>query len=239
MTLFGNDLEGNIKKSIAYFLALSKNDQLQILTNPLQLPQDHDDSMRPLRDAIMNKMALHEKDRIVSSLVELGLDETHSIILVTSIISNAPTPVYRLKEAIHLIGDNFDSKYPEMMREWFDNGRNAKQVADRLGLSTEQALSIFSATQSMLNDYARGVQGTVMRDYMQEAKIPDKAINIILQVLKAYHEQWRTINQFITTQDNNTLITKLITQNDMIFNALTEILELIKGKKSGDQAYVR
>jgi len=91
----------------------------------------------------------------------------------------------------------------------------------------------------MLNDYARGVQGTVMRDYMQEAKIPDKAINIILQVLKAYHEQWRTINQFITTQDNNTLITKLITQNDMIFNALTEILELIKGKKSGDQAYVR
>jgi len=238
MTLFGNELEGDIKKSITYFMRLNKEDQVKILTSPLQLQQDHDGALRALWTAIMSQMALHDKDRIVASLVELGLDQTSAAILVTSITDNAPTPAYVLKEAIHSVGDSFDSQYLKIMSEIFEHGKNPQQIANSMDLTPKQIMSIFSATQSLLNNYARGTSQTMIREYLHDAKIPDGAINTILQAIETYHKQWRTINQFISIQDNNALLTKIITQNDATLNALTEILEILKGKKSNDQPHV-
>lgn len=85
MTIFGADIEGEIKKSIAYLMGLPDADCIKVLASPMNLPQDHAMSLRALWQAITSNMALHERDVIVGNLVELGLtaEQVTSTILAT------------------------------------------------------------------------------------------------------------------------------------------------------------
>jgi len=234
MSLFGDEPEGEIKESIVYFMGLSEEERVKILTAPTDLAQKHREGLRTLWTVIMNSMAVHEKDKIVSALVDLGLDETSATILVTTLINKAPTPLYALKAVIQSAGDDFVSKYPMIINEWRINGRDDRVISNMLGLPRTLIRSVISATSSLLTDGARGMPYAVLRERMQEAGIPDNAIDTILQVLNAHYEQWRNTGLFISIQDTQFLAARIVLQNEVILDTLREILDAIRGKDPGD-----
>lgn len=239
MTIFGADIEGEIKKSIAYLMGLPDADRIKVLASPMNLPQDRAMSLRALWQAITSNMALHERDVIVGNLVELGLDETIGSILVASIIKNGPTPAYGLKTAAQSIGGDFSSKYPEIIHEGLDNGLPAQQIASKLGLTAEQVTSTILATQPMLTACARGTPFAALHEYMKQAEIPKDSIDAILQVLKARYGHWQSVQQFRNTEATSGLVREVLEQNKMILAMLKEIMEAIRGKGPGDPGYVR
>jgi len=239
MTLFGDEFENEIKKSILYFLSLRDADRISVLTAPVSLSPAHGQNLSALWAAIMNKMALHEKHQIVDGLVELGLDGANSAILVDSLIDKAPTPVYTLKVVIRSIGEEFVSMYPKIVDEWRRNGKDELAISKKLGLSTQATRSTLLATNTLLNEYARGMPPAVLREYMHDAGIPNNIIDTTLQILNTHYKQWMDTGLFVNMQETLGLATRAVTQNEVILDTLKKILEALRGRDPGDQSYVQ
>jgi len=110
MTIFADELENAIKRSIVYFTGLSDEDRANILASPTDLAQPHRKGPHALWAAIASSMAAHDKSRVASSLVDLGLDRAGVATPVTALVGKATTPLHAPKAAMLSVGDDFSIK---------------------------------------------------------------------------------------------------------------------------------
>jgi len=105
-----------------------------------------------------------------------------------------------------------------------------------LGLPRTLVNSMISATSLLLTDDARGMPYAMLRERMQEAGLPDGAIDTVLQVLNAHYGQRRNAGVSTSMQDTQMLAVRAVLQNEATLDTLKEILDSIRGRRPADRS---
>ncbi len=204
MSLFGDDIS-SLKKSVQFFNSLPNDRKIIILTNigkPQTFTQDEQTILTPLIQAIQNDSIRNSQTQIANKLVEIGMEQTYAVLLVTNVIKEIPSAEYQFKIISDMGDEQFRKLLPEFVHSvWVDKDSNVDTMKT-LKLTNEQFTILVDFFRTLMNQLLRrDTSEKIIKQVLKGGNFTDDKIDVILNTIKVNSDVWKNMLIFSNTQD--------------------------------------
>lgn len=199
MKVFDDDEIEFVTSAISYFNELDDKTKVTIVSNmnPNDNPILNSPKLSTLLNIIARKIGEHVETIISNELMELGLDNTYAILLVTNMKKHYPQLNSMLLDIANIDDEKFAKIFPEIVHELLHQRPNA----DKFDCSDMQYASLKNLATNMLNGVCRGVHIDELKRAVQ-GKLSGKKIDVLFNTVSVNQKYWYDALVFMNTQNS-------------------------------------
>jgi len=238
MSLFANPSQ-NLKNAINWFNGLRKEEQVSILTNLEENPEDLTNEQNEQLTIIALEIASampYGQNPIVTKFIELGLPQVHANLIVNAITTKSVLPKLDAKKLLSLNDQHYEKAIESVIVKLFIENNPIDKILEYSGLDNQiLAASLRFIRDNILFLYLRGEMAInnlrkVLRDQLN---FPDNRIQILVNILEQNKETiWRNF-VFRNTQETYFKLQVLERNQIELINQIQQLIQLLKGEKEG------
>jgi hypothetical protein len=238
MSLFANPSQ-NLKNAINWFNGLRKEEQVSILTNLEENPEDLTNEQNEQLTIIALEIASampYGQNPIVTKFIELGLPQVHANLIVNAITTKSVLPKLDAKKLLSLNDQHYEKAIESVIVKLFIENNPIDKILEYSGLDNQiLAASLRFIRDNILFLYLRGEMAInnlrkVLRDQLN---FPDNRIQILVNILEQNKETiWRNF-VFRNTQETYFKMQVLERNQIELINQIQQLIQLLKGEKEG------
>jgi len=238
MSLFANPSQ-NLKNAINWFNGLRKEEQVSILTNLEENPEDLTNEQNEQLTIIALEIASampYGQNPIVTKFIELGLPQVHASLIVNAITTKSVLPKLDAKKLLSLNDQHYENAIESVIVKLFIENNPIDKILEYSGLDNQiLAASLRFIRDNILFLYLRGEMAIdnlrkVLRDQLN---FPENRIQILVNILEQNKETiWRNF-VFRNTQETYFKMQVLERNQIELINQIQQLIQLLKGEKEG------
>ena len=238
MSLFANPSQ-NLKNAINWFNGLRKEEQVSILTNLEENPEDLTNEQNEQLTIIALEIASampYGQNPIVTKFIELGLPQVHANLIVNAITTKSVLPKLDAKKLLSLNDQHYEKAIESVIVKLFIENNPIDKILEYSGLDNQiLAASLRFIRDNILFLYLRGEMAIdnlrkVLRDQLN---FPENRIQILVNILEQNKETiWRNF-VFRNTQETYFKMQVLERNQIELINQIQQLIQLLKGEKEG------
>ena len=221
-----------MRTSISYFNALTNEVKAMAVANlhPQEFqPQEHLEHLSPMMVNVQRAMSKYTSMTIINCLVELGLEDTYAMLIVTNMKKQAPTLEYHLSLLSKMDDDKFENSIEEIIIGiWLDH-INPDELITKSGIDQEQYNAIAKISTDLIIQLLRNETNEKMVSIIYTKNgLSRKKTEAFLNSIRPHLPKLYSGGVFSQIQDIFAKIEELEAQNIAIMRNMQSILELLK-----------
>jgi hypothetical protein len=238
MSLFVNPSQ-NLKNAINWFNGLRKEEQVSILTNLEENPEDLTNEQNEQLTIFALEIAgaiPYGQNPIVTKFIELGLPQVHASLIVNAITTKSVLPKLDAKKLLSLNDQHYEKAIESVIVKLFIENNPINKIQEYSGLDNQiLAASLRFIRDNILFLYLRGEMAMdnlrkVLRDQLN---FPENRIHILVNILEQNKETiWRNF-VFRNTQETYFKMQVLERNQIELISQIQQLIQLLKGNKEG------
>ncbi|HEU5461931.1 MAG TPA: hypothetical protein VFU79_06640 [Nitrososphaeraceae archaeon] len=238
MSLFANPSQ-NLKNAINWFNALEKEQQVSILTNLEQNPEDLTNEQNEQLTIIALEIAgaiPYGQNPIIKKFIELGLPQVHASLIVNAIATKSVLPKLDAKKLLALNDQQYEKAIESVIVKLFIENNPIDKILEYTGLDNQ----ILGASLRFIRDnilflYLRGEMAidNLRKVLHDQLNFPEKRIHILVNILEQNKETiWKNF-VFRNTQETYFKMQVLERNQIELINQIQQLIQILKGNKEG------
>ena len=238
MSLFANPSQ-NLKNAINWFNGLRKDEQVSILTNLEEKPEDltteQNEQLTILALEIASAMP-YGQNPIITKFIELGLPQIHASLIVNAITTKSVLPKLDAKKLLSLNDQYYEKAIESVIVKLFIENNPINKILEYSGLDNQ----ILGASLRFIRDnilflYLRGEMtiDNLRKVLHDQLNFPEKRIHILVNILEQNKETiWKNF-VFRNTQETYFKLQGLERNQMELISQIQQLIQLLKGNKEG------
>jgi hypothetical protein len=238
MSLFANPSQ-NLKNAINWFNGLEKEQQVSILTNLEQNPEDLTNEQNEQLTIIALEIAgaiPYGQNPIIKKFIELGLPQVHASLIVNAIATKSVLPKLDAKKLLALNDQQYEKAIESVIVKLFIENNPIDKILEYTGLDNQ----ILGASLRFIRDnilflYLRGEMAidNLRKVLHDQLNFPEKRIQILVNILEQNKETiWKNF-VFRNTQETYFKMQVLERNQIELINQIQQLIQILKGSKEG------
>jgi hypothetical protein len=238
MSLFANPSQ-NLKNAINWFNGLEKEQQVSILTNLEQNPEDLTNEQNEQLTIIALEIAgaiPYGQNPIIKKFIELGLPQVHASLIVNAIATKSVLPKLDAKKLLALNDQQYEKAIESVIVKLFIENNPIDKILEYTGLDNQ----ILGASLRFIRDnilflYLRGEMAidNLRKVLHDQLNFPEKRIQILVNILEQNKEIiWKNF-VFRNTQETYFKMQVLERNQIELINQIQQLIQILKGYKEG------
>ena len=238
MSLFANPSQ-NLKNAINWFNGLEKEQQVSILTNLEQNPEDLTNEQNEQLTIIALEIAgaiPYGQNPIIKKFIELGLPQVHASLIVNAIATKSVLPKLDAKKLLALNDQQYEKAIESVIVKLFIENNPIDKILEYTGLDNQ----ILGASLRFIRDnilflYLRGEMAidNLKKVLHDQLNFPEKRIQILVNILEQNKDTiWKNF-VFRNTQENYFKMQVLERNQIELINQIQQLIQILKGSKEG------
>jgi hypothetical protein len=238
MSLFANPSQ-NLKNAINWFNALRKEEQVSILTNLEENPEDLTTEQNEQLTIIALEIAgaiPYGQNPIIKKFIELGLPQVHASLIVNAITTKSVLPKLDAMKLLSLDDQQYEKAIESVIVKLFIENNPINKIQEYSGLDNQ----ILGASLRFIRDnilflYLRGEMtiDNLRKVLHDQLNFPEKRIHILVNILEQNKETiWKNFI-FRNTQETYFKLQGLERNQIELISQIQQLIQLLKGNKEG------
>lgn len=238
MSLFANPSQ-NLKNAINWFNALRKEEQVSILTNLEENPEDLTTEQNEQLTIIALEIAgaiPYGQNPIIKKFIELGLPQVHASLIVNAITTKSVLPKLDAMKLLSLDDQQYEKAIESVIVKLFIENNPINKIQEYSGLDNQ----ILGASLRFIRDnilflYLRGEMtiDNLKKVLHDQLNFPENRIYILVNILEQNKETiWKNFI-FRNTQETFFKIQVLERNQIELISQIQQLIQLLKGNKEG------
>jgi len=238
MSLFANPSQ-NLKNAINWFNGLEKEQQVSILTNLEENPEDLTNEQNEQLTIIALEIAgaiPYGQNPIIKKFIELGLPQVHASLIVNAIATKSVLPKLDAKKLLALNDQQYEKAIECVIVKLFIENNPIDKILEYTGLDNQ----ILGASLRFIRDnilflYLRGEMAidNLRKVLHDQLNFPEKRIQILVNILEQNKETiWKNF-VFRNTQETYFKMQVLERNQIELINQIQQLIQILKGSKEG------
>lgn len=238
MSLFANPSQ-NLKNAINWFNALRKEEQVSILTNLEENPEDLTTEQNEQLTIIALEIAgaiPYGQNPIIKKFIELGLPQVHASLIVNAITTKSVLPKLDAMKLLSLDDQQYEKAIESVIVKLFIENNPINKIQEYSGLDNQ----ILGASLRFIRDnilflYLRGEMtiDNLKKVLHEQLNFPENRIYILVNILEQNKETiWKNFI-FRNTQETFFKIQVLERNQIELISQIQQLIQLLKGNKEG------
>ena len=238
MSLFANPSQ-NLKNAINWFNGLEKEQQVSILTNLEENPEDLTNEQNEQLTIIALEIAgaiPYGQNPIIKKFIELGLPQVHASLIVNAIATKSVLPKLDAKKLLALNDQQYEKAIESVIVKLFIENNPIDKILEYTGLDNQ----ILGASLRFIRDnilflYLRGEMAidNLRKVLHDQLNFPEKRIHILVNILEQNKETiWKNF-VFRNTQETYFKMQVLERNQIELINQIQQLIQILKGNKEG------
>lgn len=238
MSLFANPSQ-NLKNAINWFNALRKEEQVSILTNLEENPEDLTTEQNEQLTIIALEIAgaiPYGQNPIIKKFIELGLPQVHASLIVNAITTKSVLPKLDAMKLLSLNDQQYEKAIESVIVKLFIENNPINKIQEYSGLDNQiLAASLRFIRDNILFLYLRGEMtiDNLKKVLHEQLNFPENRIYILVNILEQNKETiWKNFI-FRNTQETFFKIQVLERNQIELISQIQQLIQLLKGNKEG------
>ena len=238
MSLFANPSQ-NLKNAINWFNGLEKEQQVSILTNLEQNPEDLTNEQNEQLTIIALEIAgaiPYGQNPIIKKFIELGLPQVHASLIVNAIATKSVLPKLDAKKLLALNDQQYEKAIESVIVKLFIENNPIDKILEHTGLDNQiLGASLRFIRDNILFIYLRGEMAidNLRKVLHDQLNFPEKRIQILVNILEQNKETiWKNF-VFRNTQETYFKMQVLERNQIELINQIQQLIQILKGYKEG------
>lgn len=238
MSLFANPSQ-NLKNAINWFNALRKEEQVSILTNLEENPEDLTTEQNEQLTIIALEIAgaiPYGQNPIIKKFIELGLPQVHASLIVNAITTKSVLPKLDAKKLLALNDQQYEKAIESVIVKLFIENNPINKIQEYSGLDNQiLAASLRFIRDNILFLYLRGEMtiDNLKKVLHDQLNFPENRIYILVNILEQNKETiWKNF-VFRNTQETFFKMQVLERNQIELISQIQQLIQLLKGNKEG------
>jgi hypothetical protein len=238
MSLFANPSQ-NLKNAINWFNGLEKEQQVSILTNLEQNPEDLTNEQNEQLTIIALEIAgaiPYGQNPIIKKFIELGLPQVHASLIVNAIATKSVLPKLDAKKLLALNDQQYEKAIESIIVKLFIENNPIDKILEYTGLDNQiLGASLRFIRDNILFIYLRGEMAidNLRKVLHDQLNFPEKRIQILVNILEQNRETiWKNF-VFRNTQETYFKMQVLERNQIELINQIQQLIQILKGSKEG------
>jgi hypothetical protein len=238
MSLFANPSQ-NLKNAINWFNALRKEEQVSILTNLEENPEDLTTEQNEQLTIIALEIAgaiPYGQNPIIKKFIELGLPQVHASLIVNAITTKSVLPKLDAMKLLSLNDQQYEKAIESVIVKLFIENNPINKIQEYSGLDNQ----ILGASLRFIRDnilflYLRGEMtiDNLKKVLHDRLNFPENRIYILVNILEQNKETiWKNF-VFRNTQETFFKMQVLERNQIELISQIQQLIQLLKGNKEG------
>ena len=238
MSLFANPSQ-NLKNAINWFNALRKEEQVSILTNLEENPEDLTTEQNEQLTIIALESAgaiPYGQNPIIKKFIELGLPQVHASLIVNAITTKSVLPKLDAMKLLSLDDQQYEKAIESVIVKLFIENNPINKIQEYSGLDNQ----ILGASLRFIRDnilflYLRGEMtiDNLKKVLHDQLNFPENRIYILVNILEQNKETiWKNF-VFRNTQETFFKMQVLERNQIELISQIQQLIQLLKGNKEG------
>lgn len=238
MSLFANPSQ-NLKNAINWFNALRKEEQVSILTNLEENPEDLTTEQNEQLTIIALEIAgaiPYGQNPIIKKFIELGLPQVHASLIVNAITTKSVLPKLDAMKLLSLNDQQYEKAIESVIVKLFIENNPINKIQEYSGLDNQ----ILGASLRFIRDnilflYLRGEMtiDNLKKVLHEQLNFPETRIYILVNILEQNKETiWKNF-VFRNTQETFFKMQVLERNQIELISQIQQLIQLLKGNKEG------
>lgn len=238
MSLFANPSQ-NLKNAINWFNALRKEEQVSILTNLEENPEDLTTEQNEQLTIIALEIAgaiPYGQNPIIKKFIELGLPQVHASLIVNAITTKSVLPKLDAMKLLSLDDQQYEKAIESVIVKLFIENNPINKIQEYSGLDNQ----ILGASLRFIRDnilflYLRGEMtiDNLKKVLHEQLNFPENRIYILVNILEQNKETiWKNF-VFRNTQETFFKMQVLERNQIELISQIQQLIQLLKGNKEG------
>ena len=238
MSLFANPSQ-NLKNAINWFNALRKEEQVSILTNLEENPEDLTTEQNEQLTIIALEIAgaiPYGQNPIIKKFIELGLPQVHASLIVNAITTKSVLPKLDAMKLLSLDDQQYEKAIESVIVKLFIENNPINKIQEYSGLDNQ----ILGASLRFIRDnilflYLRGEMtiDNLKKVLHDQLNFPENRIYILVNILEQNKETiWKNF-VFRNTQETFFKMQVLERNQIELISQIQQLIQLLKGNKDG------
>ncbi|HEU4481915.1 MAG TPA: hypothetical protein VFR65_02570 [Nitrososphaeraceae archaeon] len=238
MSLFANPSQ-NLKNAINWFNALRKEEQVSILTNLEENPEDLTTEQNEQLTIIALEIAgaiPYGQNPIIKKFIELGLPQVHASLIVNAITTKSVLPKLDAMKLLSLDDQQYEKAIESVIVKLFIENNPINKIQEYSGLDNQ----ILGASLRFIRDnilflYLRGEMtiDNLKKVLHDQLNFPENRIYILVNILEQNKETiWKNF-VFRNTQETFFKMQVLERNQIELISQIQQLIQLLKGNKEG------
>lgn len=238
MSLFANPSQ-NLKNAINWFNALRKEEQVSILTNLEENPEDLTTEQNEQLTIIALEIAgaiPYGENPIIKKFIELGLPQVHASLIVNAITTKSVLPKLDAMKLLSLDDQQYEKAIESVIVKLFIENNPINKIQEYSGLDNQ----ILGASLRFIRDnilflYLRGEMtiDNLKKVLHDQLNFPENRIYILVNILEQNKETiWKNF-VFRNTQETFFKMQVLERNQIELISQIQQLIQLLKGNKEG------
>lgn len=238
MSLFANPSQ-NLKNAINWFNALRKEEQVSILTNLEENPEDLTTEQNEQLTIIALEIAgaiPYGQNPIIKKFIELGLPQVHASLIVNAITTKSVLPKLDAMKLLSLNDQQYEKAIESVIVKLFIENNPINKIQEYSGLDNQiLAASLRFIRDNILFLYLRGEMtiDNLKKVLHDRLNFPENRIYILVNILEQNKETiWKNF-VFRNTQETFFKMQVLERNQIELISQIQQLIQLLKGNKEG------
>lgn len=238
MSLFANPSQ-NLKNAINWFNALRKEEQVSILTNLEENPEDLTTEQNEQLTIIALEIAgaiPYGQNPIIKKFIELGLPQVHASLIVNAITTKSVLPKLDAMKLLSLNDQQYEKAIESVIVKLFIENNPINKIQEYSGLDNQiLAASLRFIRDNILFLYLRGEMtiDNLKKVLHDQLNFPENRIYILVNILEQNKETiWKNF-VFRNTQETFFKMQVLERNQIELISQIQQLIQLLKGNKEG------
>lgn len=238
MSLFANPSQ-NLKNAINWFNALRKEEQVSILTNLEENPEDLTTEQNEQLTIIALEIAgaiPYGQNPIIKKFIELGLPQVHASLIVNAITTKSVLPKLDAMKLLSLDDQQYEKAIESVIVKLFIENNPINKIQEYSGLDNQiLAASLRFIRDNILFLYLRGEMtiDNLKKVLHEQLNFPENRIYILVNILEQNKETiWKNF-VFRNTQETFFKMQVLERNQIELISQIQQLIQLLKGNKEG------
>lgn len=238
MSLFANPSQ-NLKNAINWFNTLRKEEQVSILTNLEENPEDLTTEQNEQLTIIALEIAgaiPYGQNPIIKKFIELGLPQVHASLIVNAITTKSVLPKLDAMKLLSLDDQQYEKAIESVIVKLFIENNPINKIQEYSGLDNQ----ILGASLRFIRDnilflYLRGEMtiDNLKKVLHDQLNFPENRIYILVNILEQNKETiWKNF-VFRNTQETFFKMQVLERNQIELISQIQQLIQLLKGNKEG------
>lgn len=238
MSLFANPSQ-NLKNAINWFNTLRKEEQVSILTNLEENPEDLTTEQNEQLTIIALEIAgaiPYGQNPIIKKFIELGLPQVHASLIVNAITTKSVLPKLDAMKLLSLNDQQYEKAIESVIVKLFIENNPINKIQEYSGLDNQ----ILGASLRFIRDnilflYLRGEMtiDNLKKVLHDQLNFPENRIYILVNILEQNKETiWKNF-LFRNTQETFFKMQVLERNQIELISQIQQLIQLLKGNKEG------
>ncbi len=238
MSLFANPSQ-NLKNAINWFNALRKEEQVSILTNLEENPEDLTTEQNEQLTIIALEIAgaiPYGQNPIIKKFIELGLPQVHASLIVNAITTKSVLPKLDAMKLLSLNDQQYEKAIESVIVKLFIENNPINKIQEYSGLDNQVlGASLRFIRDNILFLYLRGEMtiDNLKKVLHDQLNFPENRIYILVNILEQNKETiWKNF-VFRNTQETFFKMQVLERNQIELISQIQQLIQLLKGNKEG------